>query len=54
MIIDKDNKAHRHDVEVGLASADKVEILSGVSAGDVVAYRGQDEVPDGGTVTIVK
>ena len=54
MIIDKDNKAHRHDVEVGLTSADKVEILSGVAAGDVVAYRGQDEVPDGGAVTIVK
>lgn len=54
MIIDKNNKAHRHDVEVGLSSAAQVEILSGVAAGDVVAYRGQDEVPDGGTVTIVK
>jgi len=54
MIIDKDNKAHRHDVEVGLSSADKVEIKSGVAAGDVVAYRGQEEVPDGGKVTIVK
>jgi len=54
MIIDKNNKAHRHDVLVGLSSAEKVEILSGVAAGDVVAYRGQAEVPDGGTVTIVK
>jgi RND family efflux transporter MFP subunit len=54
MVIDKDNKAHRHDVEIGLKSAEKVEILSGVAAGDVVAMRGQAEVPDGGTVTIVK
>src|SRR6185295_7508331 len=54
MVIDKDNKAHRHDVVVGLTSAEKVEILSGVAAGDVVAFRGQDELPDGGTVTIVK
>ena len=54
IVIDKDNKAHRHDVVVGLPSPDKVEILSGVAAGDVVAFRGQDEVPDGGTVTIVK
>jgi len=54
MVIDKDNKAHRHDVEIGLTSAEKVEILSGVAAGDVVAFRGQAELPDGGTVTIVK
>jgi multidrug efflux system membrane fusion protein len=54
MVIDKENKAHRHDVVVGLTSADKVEILSGVAAGDVVVFRGQDELPDGATVTIVK
>ena len=54
MVIDKENKAHRHDVVVGLTSADKVEILSGIAVGDVVVFRGQDELPDGATVTIVK
>jgi RND family efflux transporter MFP subunit len=54
MVVDKDNKAHRHDVELGLIGADKVEILSGVAAGDVVVFRGQDDLPDGGSVTIVK
>jgi RND family efflux transporter MFP subunit len=54
MVVDKDNKAHRHDVVLGLTAPDKVEILSGIAAGDVVVFRGQDELPDGGTVTIVK
>lgn len=54
MVVDKDMKAHRHDVVVGLTGPAKVEILSGVKAGDVVVFRGQDELPDGGTVTIVK
>jgi len=54
MVVGKDNKAHRKDVELGLKSPDKVEVLSGIAAGDVVVYRGQDELPEGGTVTIVK
>ncbi len=54
MVIDKENKAHRHDVVVGLTSPEQAEILSGLAAGDVVVFRGQDELPDGGTVTIVK
>jgi RND family efflux transporter MFP subunit len=54
MVVDKDNKAHRHDVVLGLTGPEKVEILSGIKAGDVVVFRGQDELPDGGTVTIVK
>jgi RND family efflux transporter MFP subunit len=54
MVVDKDNKAHRHDVVVGLTTPEKVEILSGVAAGDVVVTRGQAELPDGGAVTIVK
>lgn len=54
MVIDKENKAHRHDVVLGLTSAEKAEILSGVAPGDVVVFRGQDELPDGATVTIVK
>jgi hypothetical protein len=54
MVVDKDNKAHRHDVVVGLTTPENVEILSGVAAGDVVVTRGQAELPDGGAVTIVK
>jgi cobalt-zinc-cadmium efflux system membrane fusion protein len=54
MVVDKDNKAHRHDVVLGLTGPDKVEVLSGIKAGDVVVFRGQGELPDGGIVTIVK
>lgn len=54
MAVDKDHKAHRRDVVVGLTSPEKAEILSGITAGDVVVFRGQDDLPDGGLVSIVK
>ena len=33
---------------LGLTAPDRVEILHGIAAGDVVVFRGQDELPDGG------
>ena len=40
-------------VERGLSDAERVEILSGLSPGDLVITRGQDGLPDGARVRIV-
>lgn len=53
VVIDQDNKAHRHLVEVGQGQADKVSIKSAdVKAGDKVATRGAERVREGQTVVI--
>jgi RND family efflux transporter MFP subunit len=54
MVAGTDNKAHKHPVVVGLATHDLTEVTSGVKAGDLVIVRGQDGLPDGGTITVVK
>jgi RND family efflux transporter MFP subunit len=45
-------KAERHAVVTGLEAGDRVEISSGLSAGDVVITSGQNGLPDGAPVTI--
>jgi multidrug efflux system membrane fusion protein len=54
MIAGADNKAHKKPVKVGLASAEKIEIVSGVAAGDLVIIHGQDELPDNAAIAIGK
>ena len=54
MIAGPDRKAHRQAVVVGVSARDRIEITSGVSAGDSVIVRGQDGLPDGADIAIVK
>jgi RND family efflux transporter MFP subunit len=49
-----DNKAHKHPVKIGLASGDRTEILSGLSAGDQAIVRGQNSLPDNAAIQVVK
>jgi multidrug efflux pump subunit AcrA (membrane-fusion protein) len=51
-VVGADGKAHRHEVVTGLASNEGVQFVSGVSEGDKVVVKGQDELPDGATVTV--
>jgi HlyD family secretion protein len=51
-VVAADMKAHRRAVVVGLVSADEAQISSGVREGEKVVVKGQDELPDGATVTI--
>jgi RND family efflux transporter MFP subunit len=54
MVAGSDNKAHKHPVKTGLQSRDRVEILSGLTAGDQVIVHGQDNLPDNATITVSK
>ena len=50
----KGDLAHRRRVETGKILADDVEVISGLSAGDLVITRGGFNVKDGDQVTIIK
>jgi len=50
-IVDKD-KSIKRKVEIGIIQGDKVEILSGVQAGEKVVTAGQNLVKDGGIVKV--
>jgi RND family efflux transporter MFP subunit len=52
MIAGDDGRAHRRDVQIGLTTRDRVEIVSGVAAGDRVIVKGLDMITDGGEVTV--
>jgi RND family efflux transporter MFP subunit len=47
-----DAKAHRREVEIGVVTAEAVEIRKGIAAGDKVIVRGQNGLPDGAAVTV--
>jgi multidrug efflux pump subunit AcrA (membrane-fusion protein) len=49
-----DDKAHKTPVVLGLTSGDRVQVKSGVNAGDLVIVRGQDGLPDEAGITVVK
>jgi cobalt-zinc-cadmium efflux system membrane fusion protein len=51
-VVGADSKAHRRAIVVGITSGDEVQIVSGVREGERVVVKGQDELPDGATVTI--
>jgi RND family efflux transporter MFP subunit len=46
-----DNKAHKHQVTLGLTTPREVQIVSGVQAGDKVIVQGQHGLPDGAAIT---
>jgi hypothetical protein len=46
--------AQRRDVMTGLETADQVEVVSGVKAGEMVLTSGQNGLPDGAKVTLAK
>jgi multidrug efflux pump subunit AcrA (membrane-fusion protein) len=46
MVVDQDNVAHETKVTVGIRSGDKIEIVSGVEAGDTVVIEGNYALPD--------
>lgn len=50
VVVSTDGTAARRDVTLGDTVGGRVVIASGLRAGEVVAIRGQDRVPDGATV----
>jgi RND family efflux transporter MFP subunit len=52
VFVTADGKAHRHPVTVGLRDPSRVEILSGVGAGELVIVDGQAGLPDGAGITM--
>lgn len=50
-VVGADGKAHRRPVTLGIETAEDVEIEAGVAVGDKVVVKGQEELPDGATVT---
>jgi RND family efflux transporter MFP subunit len=53
-VVGPDSKAQRRAVTLGLESGDEVQVLSGLKEGERVVIKGQEELPDGATVTIDK
>lgn len=49
---DPDGFARRQDVRVGLVTEGRAQIVQGLSEGDLVIVRGQDDVLDGDAITI--
>ena len=54
MVVDAKNVAHEKKVTVGIRAADKIEIVEGLSAGDIVVIEGNFALPDGTKVEIAK
>ena len=52
VFVAKDQKAHRHPVQVGLADGSQVEILGGLQPGDQVIVDGQAGLPDDSAIAI--
>jgi RND family efflux transporter MFP subunit len=52
MVAGTDQKAHKYPVAIGLSTRTKVEITSGLKAGDRVIVRGQDGLPEGAAITV--
>jgi multidrug efflux pump subunit AcrA (membrane-fusion protein) len=50
-VVGPDGKAHRHDVTLGIETLEEAEVETGVQAGEQVIVKGQEELPDGATVT---
>src|SRR5256714_2718305 len=54
MVVDAQNIAHQKKVTVGISAADKIEIVEGLQAGDIVVVEGNFALPDGTKVEIAK
>ena len=51
-VVDSKQIAHKHDVEIGIRQADRIQIRSGVAAGDSVITEGGYSLPDGAQVRL--
>ncbi len=52
MLAGADKKAHKTKITVGLTTPKQVEVTAGLKAGDAVIVKGQQELPDGGDITV--
>jgi RND family efflux transporter MFP subunit len=52
MVAGADKKAHKTKITVGLTTPKQVEVTAGLKAGDAVIVKGQQELPDGGDITV--
>ncbi|MEO7190933.1 MAG: efflux RND transporter periplasmic adaptor subunit [Vicinamibacterales bacterium] len=52
MVVAGDNRAHRHDVSVGLVTRDLTQILSGLTPGDLLIVTGLEDVVEGTVVAV--
>ena len=53
-VVDAQKVAHRRDVEAGLVVDGKMQILTGLEAGEVVVVEGGYALPDGTTVRLAE
>jgi RND family efflux transporter MFP subunit len=51
-VVGADQKAHKKKVMVGIEAGEDAEVRSGVVASEKVITKGQEELPDGATVTV--
>jgi RND family efflux transporter MFP subunit len=54
MVAAADKTAHKYPVVLGLATHDLTEITVGIKAGDLVIVTGQEGLPDGGAIQVIK
>jgi len=54
MVVDPQNVAHEKKVTVGIRTAEKIEIVEGLQAGETVVIEGNFALPDGTKVEIAK
>src|SRR5262249_19663794 len=54
MVAGPDKKAHKRKITVGLVTPKLVEVTSGLTKGDAVIVKGQQELPDGGDISIAE
>ncbi|MCP4202708.1 MAG: efflux RND transporter periplasmic adaptor subunit [bacterium] len=53
VFVDRNGTAERRDVEIGFEEGDSVEVLSGVSPGELVVVVGQDGLSDGTPIQVL-
>jgi len=54
MVVDTANVAHETRVTIGIRTADKIEIASGLQEGETVVIEGNYALPDGTKVEVAK
>jgi RND family efflux transporter MFP subunit len=52
MVVGSDNKAHRHEVTLGISDGEQTEVTSGIKAGERVIVSGQNGLPDEAPVAV--
>jgi len=53
-VVDAANVAHEIKVTIGIRTADKIEIVSGLQGGETVVIEGNYALPDGTKVEVAK